>query len=237
MNRANNAGDCGRQVSELLDPRFHCRLRPAAAEFMAPMLATLTGTYFSDSGWLFERKLDGVRALVVRDESGARLYSRTHHAMSQTYPELVEALDTRVPVGCVVDGEIVAFDGEQTSFSRLQARIGLTTPAKIRQTGVEVFLYLFDVLVGSPGPGCDAPAVAGAQTPVGRDGRFHRPDTAERAPRHRRRDLSTGGLPAGLGGVDRETRRWRRDTASRSALSSLRPDLCAGLAVPGTMAR
>jgi bifunctional non-homologous end joining protein LigD len=147
MNRAKNAGDGGRPVRELLDPGFRDRLCPAAAEFMAPMLATLTGTYFSDSGWLFERKLDGVRALAVRDEAGTRLYSRTHHAMSQTYPELVEALDTRVPAGSVVDGEIVAFDGEQTSFSRLQARIGLTTPAKIRETGVEVFLYLFDALV------------------------------------------------------------------------------------------
>jgi DNA ligase D len=147
MSRAATTGDRRPHLSELVDPRFEDRLRPASAEFMVPMLATLTGTYFSDSGWLFERKLDGVRALVVRDEAGSRLYSRTHHAMSQTYPELVEALDARVPAGSVVDGEIVAFEGEQTSFSRLQARIGLTTPARIRETGVEVFLYLFDVLV------------------------------------------------------------------------------------------
>jgi bifunctional non-homologous end joining protein LigD len=134
-------------VDELVDPQFHDRLRPAAAEFMTPMLATLTGTYFSDSGWLFERKLDGVRALAVREEAGTRLYSRTHHSMSQTYPELVDALDAQAPPGLVVDGEIVAFDGDQTSFSQLQARIGLTNPARIRDTGVSVFLYLFDVLV------------------------------------------------------------------------------------------
>jgi ATP-dependent DNA ligase len=63
MSRAATTGDRRPQVSELVDPRFEDRLRPAAAEFMAPMLSTLTGTYFSDSGWLFERKLDGVRAL------------------------------------------------------------------------------------------------------------------------------------------------------------------------------
>jgi DNA ligase D-like protein (predicted ligase) len=41
----------------------------------------------------------------------------------------------------------VAFDGPQTSFARLQGRIGLHDPDAARASGIPVFLYLFDVLV------------------------------------------------------------------------------------------
>ena len=37
------------------------------AGFIAPMLATLTQDRFTDPAWIFERKLDGVRAVAVRD--------------------------------------------------------------------------------------------------------------------------------------------------------------------------
>jgi bifunctional non-homologous end joining protein LigD len=70
--------------------------------------------------------------------------------MTRTYPELVEALGRGSAL--VADGEIVAFDGAQTSFSKLQARLGLTDPERARATGVAVFLYLFDVMVVE---GCD----------------------------------------------------------------------------------
>jgi bifunctional non-homologous end joining protein LigD len=125
-------------------------LRPAEAGFVPPMLATLTADHFSDPKWIFERKLDGVRAVVVRDEQGTALYSRTEKAMTRTYPELVEALGRGSAL--VADGEIVAFDGAQTSFSKLQARLGLTDPERARARGVAVFLYLFDVMVVE---GCD----------------------------------------------------------------------------------
>jgi bifunctional non-homologous end joining protein LigD len=52
-----------------------------------------------------------------------------------------------VPTGTVLDGEIVAFDGNQTSFARLQGRIGLHDPDAARASGIPVFLYVFDVLV------------------------------------------------------------------------------------------
>jgi hypothetical protein len=131
----------------LIAEEYRERLRPAEAEFIAPMLATLTTSYFSDTGWLFERKLDGVRTLAVRGGHGTRLYSRNHKPMNAPYPEIAEALDAQAPGGMVADGEIVAFDGEQTSFSKLQARIGLSDPNRARATGVPVILYLFDLLV------------------------------------------------------------------------------------------
>ena len=61
------AADAGREiavasgevdVAALVGPERAGRLRVGQAEFMAPMLATLTATSFSDPDWVFERKLD-----------------------------------------------------------------------------------------------------------------------------------------------------------------------------------
>jgi bifunctional non-homologous end joining protein LigD len=111
-----------------------------------PMLATLTERRFSDPAWVFERKLDGVRALSTRHGAGPELWSRNQIRISNGYPELIEALAARGGPRFIADGEIVAFDGAQTSFAKLQARIHLTDPQRIAATGVDVFYYLFDLL-------------------------------------------------------------------------------------------
>jgi ATP dependent DNA ligase domain len=130
-----------------LDDADRALLRPASAAFVAPMLATLTEDRFTDPAWIFERKLDGVRAISVCRDTGASLWSRTEKPMDATYPELVDAVAAQIPADTVVDGEIVAFVGAQTSFERLQGRIGIHDPVAARATGIPVFLYLFDLLV------------------------------------------------------------------------------------------
>lgn len=66
-----------------------------------------------------------------------RLLSRNHLSLNARFPEVVDALE-RDPAGqFVVDGEVVAFDGAQTSFARLQQRA---------ECPVSVFLYVFDAL-------------------------------------------------------------------------------------------
>lgn len=115
-------------------------------EWVAPMLATLTEDRFSDPDWLYERKLDGERCLVFRTANGVRLLSRNRKELNNHYPELVEALAEQANEDFVVDGEIVAFEGGRTSFSRLQGRMQVNDPDAARRTGVKVFLYVFDVL-------------------------------------------------------------------------------------------
>lgn len=118
-----------------------------------PMLARLTHETFSDDEWIYERKFDGERCLVFHDEDGGvRLMSRNEKTMNDTYPELVEAVAKGVPEGAIVDGEIVAFDGEVTSFERLQNRMKIDDPDEARASGVPVYLYLFDILYLD---GCD----------------------------------------------------------------------------------
>lgn len=109
------------------------------------MKATLTERPFDDPGWVFERKLDGVRASVRRTAAGATLTSRTGRAM-KGYPELTEALAAEDAAEFVADGEIVAFEGARTSFEKLQGRIGISEPRLARLTGIAVFIYLFDLL-------------------------------------------------------------------------------------------
>lgn len=118
---------------------------PPLPDFGEPMKAKLTERRFSDPGWLFERKLDGVRAIAIKSGGEVRLVSRTGRLLI-AYPELVEALAAEAAEELVVDGEIVAFEGVQTSFARLQGRMQIQDPEQARRTGIPVFLYLFDLL-------------------------------------------------------------------------------------------
>ena len=101
-----------------------------------PMKAVLAETPFSDPGWIFERKLDGIRCLAIKDDSGVSLMSRTARRMNDQFPELVSALEREPSRDFVLDGEIVAFQGSVTSFARLQQRARERVP---------VFLYVFDL--------------------------------------------------------------------------------------------
>lgn len=112
----------------------------------APMLARLTDERFSDPDWIYERKLDGERALCFRKDGQVRLLTRNRKPVDDTYPELVDALSDQAADGFVVDGEIVAFHRGVTSFSRLQQRMQLTDPEEARSSGVAVYYYLFDVV-------------------------------------------------------------------------------------------
>jgi DNA ligase D-like protein (predicted ligase) len=101
------------------------------------MKAVLTDERFSDPDWIYERKLDGIRCIAIRDGAGVRLLSRNDLSMNDRYPEIAHALDAESCTRFAVDGEVVAFDGAQTSFSAL-ARRG--------RERVKVYFYLFDLL-------------------------------------------------------------------------------------------
>jgi bifunctional non-homologous end joining protein LigD len=122
------------------------RLRPIPPLDGPPMLATLTDRRDFDEDWLFERKLDGVRVLGVKDERGTHLLSRGGLRLDRTYPELRDALADQHAGDLTVDGEVVALRGGRTDFGLLQRRSGLTDPAAARASGVAVYFYLFDVL-------------------------------------------------------------------------------------------
>ena len=115
-------------------------------DWLEPELATLTKDRFSDSGWLFERKLDGERCLAFRTGSRVRLMTRNQKEVAHNYPEIARALRDQGHDDFIVDGEIVAFHGAETSFELLQSRIHVTHPDAALLRRVPVFYYIFDVL-------------------------------------------------------------------------------------------
>jgi bifunctional non-homologous end joining protein LigD len=101
------------------------------------MKAVLTRERFSDPAWIYERKLDGIRCIAVRDGGDRRLWSRNDLSMNARYPEVAEAIAGQPRTRFAVDGEVVAFDGSQTSFAKLTRR---------GREYVPVFFYVFDLL-------------------------------------------------------------------------------------------
>ena len=101
------------------------------------MKAVLTDERFSHPDWIFERKLDGIRCIAIRDGESLRMLSRNDLSLNERYPELAEALMAQSWQRFAVDGEVVAFAGSQTSFGALAAR---------GRRHVRVFLYAFDLL-------------------------------------------------------------------------------------------
>ncbi len=96
------------------------------AVFVPPMLATLVkpADHFRTSRraeWQYERKLDGLRGQAVRNGDRVELLSRNRLSFNDRFPEVVAALAKLPSDRLVVDGELVAFDGDQTSFSLLQS--------------------------------------------------------------------------------------------------------------------
>lgn len=114
-------------------------------EWTEPMLAYLEHDLFFDKNWFYERKFDGERCLAFIKGNNVRLRSRNNKSLNASYPEIEQALG-RVPYNCILDGELVAFKGNETSFEKLQKRMQLQNRQEAMQTGVSVYYYIFDIL-------------------------------------------------------------------------------------------
>jgi bifunctional non-homologous end joining protein LigD len=102
------------------------------------MKAVLNREAFSDPAWVYERKLDGIRCIAIRDGNAISMLSRNDLDLGGRYPEVRQALAAQTgPTRFAIDGEVVAFDGAETSFAKLAARGHHPVP---------VFYYVFDLL-------------------------------------------------------------------------------------------
>jgi DNA ligase D-like protein (predicted ligase) len=110
------------------------------------MLATLTDRRDFGDDWLLERKLDGERCVARKVGRDVRLESRTGKDLTSTYPEVRAAVAAQHSRDLLLDGEVVAYDGDQTSFTRLQQRLGLTRPSPEQVARDPVVYCVFDLL-------------------------------------------------------------------------------------------
>ncbi|MCK6067901.1 MULTISPECIES: ATP-dependent DNA ligase [Microbacterium] len=125
-------------------------LRPMLATTATPGIARQAARRWSgeDDAWV-EAKWDGIRAIGVWDGQRLHLRARSGNDVTAKYPELTTVDLGLGPEPAVLDGEIVALDGQgRPSFPLLQTRMNLEKPREIaRETPrTPVKLFLFDVL-------------------------------------------------------------------------------------------
>jgi bifunctional non-homologous end joining protein LigD len=113
------------------------------------MLATAGDLPRTPTGWSYEVKWDGIRALAHVAGGHVHLVGRNGTTLDERYPELAPlgaALGSR---DAVLDGEVVAFGADgRPSFQALQARMHVQSAATQRRLAetVPVVYVIFDLL-------------------------------------------------------------------------------------------
>jgi ATP-dependent DNA ligase len=84
----------------------------------------LPGAGFLTGGCLYEPKWDGYRVVVHAGRDGVRLQSRRGADYSAAFREIVAGAAVQLPVGTVLDGELVVWDtaGERLDFAAVHQR-------------------------------------------------------------------------------------------------------------------
>jgi bifunctional non-homologous end joining protein LigD len=105
-------------------------------QFIEPMMAKPIDQLPEGGDWQYEIKLDGYRALAIKDKV-ARLLSRRNNSLNDRFPEITGAM-VSLEDGTIVDGEVVALDSEgRPSFNLLQHH---------KENSRAIVFYIFDVL-------------------------------------------------------------------------------------------
>ena len=113
------------------------RSRSSVPHFVAPMTAKVVAALPEGPEWMYEVKLDGYRALLLKHDGRVRILSRREKPLF--YSEVEEAASQLNAKSVVLDGEIVAVDRHgRPSFQALQHRGAHPQHA--------VVFYAFDVL-------------------------------------------------------------------------------------------
>ncbi len=108
------------------------------AKAFIPMMAKLATKIFDDENWIYERKLDGYRAIGYTGKK-ARLISRNNIDFSKDYKKIVSELQ-QISNDAILDGELVVEDKTgKSSFQDIQQYKG-DEPGKILK------YYVFDLL-------------------------------------------------------------------------------------------
>jgi DNA ligase-1 len=106
--------------------------------------------------WQAEWKWDGIRGQMIRRGEELFVWSRGEELMTEKFPEYQDFKE-RLPVGTVLDGEIIGFKGSASAeasagdasvlpFSALQTRIGRKNVTKKNLSAVPVGFIAYDLL-------------------------------------------------------------------------------------------
>jgi ATP-dependent DNA ligase len=90
-----------------------------------PMIPVADDRIPKEAGWIYQLKWDGVRIVSTIHEDGRiDLYSRKGLNKNTVYPEIRRTLQETAPLlgPCMLDGEIVYWDGERPNFQMILSR-------------------------------------------------------------------------------------------------------------------
>lgn len=126
--------------------------RLPSATTLEPMYATIGTEAPTGSGWSFEPKYDGMRALAFVSPARVRLMTRNGKDKAKQFPEVAAALGIlgrRLGRRCIVDGEVVALERNRPGhFQSLQGRFHLKGGDDIQTAMREspAAIVIFDLL-------------------------------------------------------------------------------------------
>ncbi|HET6879478.1 MAG TPA: ATP-dependent DNA ligase [Pirellulales bacterium] len=114
--------------------------------FLAHPLQAPLDSLGDRADWQVEWKWDGIRAQLIRRQSETLIWSRGEELVTDRYPEIVDVA-TKLPDGIVLDGEILAWQGDRPlPFAVLQRRIGRKRVDRRLKTAAPVAFMAFDLL-------------------------------------------------------------------------------------------
>jgi ATP-dependent DNA ligase len=110
------------------------------------MIARTVSDLPTGSGWSFEPKFDGFRALAFHAGSAVVLQSRHQRMLTAHFPDITAAV-SRLDVDVVLDGELVIWRAGRLDFGALQDRLR-SGPARARGLAIEApaAYVVFDLL-------------------------------------------------------------------------------------------
>jgi bifunctional non-homologous end joining protein LigD len=113
------------------------QLPKARLDFVKPMLAKSVNDLPAGKYWIYELKLDGYRALVMKKRRAVTIFSRRGNNLNSAFAPIVGAFSF-LPENVIIDGELVVLDEHgKPSFSALQHS---------RFTPDALHFYVFDLL-------------------------------------------------------------------------------------------
>ena len=123
-------------------------LASALADASSINAAELTAQLGDAADWQAEWKWDGIRAQLIRRAGHTMIWSRGEERMDGRFPELETAAKS-LPDGCVLDGEILAWQtgsDRPADFTLLQKRIGKLKPGAKLLSEAPVRFLAYDLL-------------------------------------------------------------------------------------------
>jgi DNA ligase-1 len=131
---------------------------------LSPMLASPTQDVESALAALgnaaFEYKLDGARAQIHKGGDGVRIYSRTGRDVTDSLPEIADAIAALPAKSLVLDAEVIALEqgGRPRPFQETMRRFGRKLDVASAQHALPLSLFCFDCLHADGDDLIDRPA-------------------------------------------------------------------------------